>query len=165
MHSWYTWCYVWKKSILFDRPCIHLRAWLFHGSVSDMMTPRSLSALVTPRRTSFMWYMLDTGLCLRVICCTLHLDSLNNRPAEDDQMARLLRSPCRSAASVGDLMDFTILVLSAKAATWLDLTVPGKEFAHRGDNMGLNMDPWGTHDVTGRAYEFAPNVAIICIRS
>ena len=49
-----------------------------------------------------MWYMLDTGLCLPVIRCALHLDSLNIRLAEDDQVARLLRSSCTSAASVGD---------------------------------------------------------------
>ena len=49
-----------------------------------------------------MWYMLDTGLCLPVIRCALHLDSLNTRLAEDDQVARLLRSSCSSAALVGD---------------------------------------------------------------
>ena len=50
-----------------------------------------------------MWYKLDTGLCLRVIRCALHLDSLNNRLGEDDQVERLLRSSCRSTASVGNL--------------------------------------------------------------
>ena len=49
--------------------------------------------------------MMDTGLCLQVICCALHLDSLNIRPAEDDQVARLLRSSCSSEASVGGFMD------------------------------------------------------------
>ena len=49
-----------------------------------------------------MWYMLDTGLCLPVIRCALDLDLLNIRLAEDDQVARLLRSSCSSAASVGD---------------------------------------------------------------
>ena len=112
-----------------------------------------------------MWCMLDTGLCLRVIRCALHLDSLNIRPAEDDQVARLLRSSCGSAASVGDLMDLKILVSSAKAATWLDLTVPGREFAYRRKNMGPNMDPLGTPDVTGRACEFTPNVVTLCIPS
>ena len=52
-----------------------------------------------------MWYMLDTGLCLRVVRCALHLDSLNIRPAKDYQVARLLRSSCSSAASVGNLTD------------------------------------------------------------
>ena len=50
-----------------------------------------------------MWYVLDTGLCFQVIRCALHLDSLNIRPAEDDQVARVLRSSCSIAASVGDL--------------------------------------------------------------
>ena len=49
-----------------------------------------------------MWYMLATGLCLQVIRCALNLDPLNIRPAEDDQVARLLRSSCSSAAFVGD---------------------------------------------------------------
>ena len=71
----------------------------------------------------------------------MHLDSLNIRPAEDEQVARLLRSSCSSVASVGDFMDLKILVSSAKAATWLDLTVPGREFAYRRNNMGPNMDP------------------------
>ena len=48
-----------------------------------------------------MWYMLDTGLCFPGIRCALHLDSLNTRLAEDDQVARLLRSSCSSAALVG----------------------------------------------------------------
>ena len=50
-----------------------------------------------------MWYKLDTGLCLRVIPCDLHFDSLNNRLGEDDQVARLLRSSCSSTAWVGNL--------------------------------------------------------------
>jgi len=50
-----------------------------------------------------MWYKLDAGLCLRIIRCALHLDSLNNRLGEDDQVARLLRSSCSSTASVGNL--------------------------------------------------------------
>ena len=50
-----------------------------------------------------MWYVLDTGLCFQVIRRALHLDSLNIRPAEDDQVARLLRSSCSIAASDGDL--------------------------------------------------------------
>ena len=74
--------------------------------------------------TSFMWYVLDTGLCFRVIRGALHLDSLNIRPAEDDQVVRLLRSSCNSAAWAGDFMDLKILVSSAKAAMWLHLTVP-----------------------------------------
>ena len=88
-----------------------------------------------------MWYVLDTGLCFRVIRCALHLDSLNVRPAEDDQVARLLRSSCSIAASVGDFMDLKILVSSAKAETWLDFTAPGREFAYRRNSMGPNMDP------------------------
>ena len=88
-----------------------------------------------------MWYKLDTGMCLRVIRCALHLDSLNIRPAEDDQVARLLRSSCSSAASVGGFMDLKILVSSTKAAKWLDLAEPGREFAYRRNNIGPNMDP------------------------
>ena len=88
-----------------------------------------------------MWYMLDTRLCLRVIRCAYFFCALNIRPPEDDKEARLLRSSCSSVASVGDFMDFKILVSSAKAATWLDLTVPGREFAYRRNNMGSNMDP------------------------
>ena len=84
-----------------------------------------------------MWYVLDTGLPFRVIRCALHLDSLNIRPAEDDQVARLPRSSCGIAASVGGLED---LVSSAKAETWLDFTAPGREFAHRRNSMGPNMD-------------------------
>ena len=48
-----------------------------------------------------MWYLLDTRLCLQVIRCALHLDSLNIRPAEDDQVVRLLRSSCSSVVVVG----------------------------------------------------------------
>ena len=55
-----------------------------------------------------MWYVLDTGLPFRVIRCALHLESLNIRPAEDDQVARLPRSSCGIAASVGDFMDLKI---------------------------------------------------------
>ena len=88
-----------------------------------------------------MWYKLDTGLCVRVIRCALHLDSLNIRPAVADQVARLLRSSCSSTASVGDFMDLKLLVSSARAATWLDLKESGREFAYRRNNMGLKMDP------------------------
>ena len=70
-----------------------------------------------------MWYVLDTGLCFQVTCCVLHLDLVNIRPADDKQVARLLRLSCNSAASVGDFMDLKILVSSAKAGTWLDFTV------------------------------------------
>ena len=50
-----------------------------------------------------MWYVLDTGLCFQVTRRALHLDSLNIRQAEDDQLARLLRSSCSIEASDGDL--------------------------------------------------------------
>ena len=50
-----------------------------------------------------MWHVLDTGLCFQVIRRALHLDSLNIRPAEDDQLARLLRSFCSIVASDGAL--------------------------------------------------------------
>ena len=70
---------------------------LFQYSLSEMTTPRSFSGLVMPRGISFMWYVEDTGLCFRVICCAMNFDSLNNRPAEDDRMTRLLRSSCESA--------------------------------------------------------------------
>lgn len=90
-----------------------------------------------------MWYILNTGLCFRVIRCALHLDLLNIRPAENDQVARLLRSSCNIAASVGDFMDLKILVSSAKAETWLDFTAPEREFAYRRNRMGPNMDPEG----------------------
>ena len=78
-----------NPSILFD-----FAHWshtcMFHDSLSEIMTPRSFSAMVTLRGTSFMWYVLDTGLCFRIIRCASHLDTLNIKPAEDDQVARLL---------------------------------------------------------------------------
>ena len=81
------------------------------------MTPRPLSALVTLKGTSFtMWYKLDTGLCVRVIRCALHLDSLYIRPAVADQVARLLRSSCSSTASVGDFMDLKALGVISKGS-------------------------------------------------
>ena len=115
-----------NPSILFE-----LAHWshtcLFCDSLSEMMTPRPLSALGTLKGTSFMWYKLDTGLCVRVIRCALHLDSLNIRPAVADQVAMLLRSSCSSAASVGDFMDLKFLLSSAKPATRLDLKESGRE--------------------------------------
>ena len=52
---------------------------------------------------------MGSEMCIR--------DRLNIRPAEDDQVARLLRSSCSSVASVGDFMDLKILMSYAKAAT------------------------------------------------
>ena len=129
-----------NPSILFD--CAHWsHTCLFHNSLSEMMTPRSFSALVTQRGTSFTQYVLDTTLCFRVIRCALYLDSLNIRPAEDDQVARRLWSSYSIAASVGDFVDLKILVSSAKAGTWLDFTAPGREFAYWRNSMGRNLDP------------------------
>ena len=50
---------------------------------------------------------------------------------------------CSSVASIGDFMDLKILVSSAKAATWLDLTAPGREFVYRRTTWGPIWTPEG----------------------
>ena len=90
--------------------------------------------------------------------CALHLLKLKFRLAESYHVARLDRSSWSCSASHVDVISLKIFVSSAKAAILLDLTVFGKEFTYRRNNMGSRIDPWGTPEVTGKGLDVAPSI-------
>ena len=51
---------------------------------------------------------------------------------------------------------FKILVLSAKAATRLDLITSGSEFAYKRNSKRRKIEPWGTSDITGSFFDEIP---------
>lgn len=63
----------------------------------------------TPRSISSVVFANIVPLSLRVIRRDLHLDSLNESPAEDDKESRYSRSICKSDISSGDFMNLNFL--------------------------------------------------------
>ena len=131
---------------------------------SDLLVPREVirdvntSAETASSWEPAIWYRKMTGLSFLVIRSALHLLKLNFRLAESDYVTRSNKSSWSCSASRVDVISLKIFALSAKAASWLDLTASGREFTYRRNNVGPRIHPCGTPEVTDKGLDVVPNV-------
>lgn len=91
------------------------------------------------------------------MCCCLHFFGLKTKPEEIDQASSLSRSFYRRIASWVEPTLWYSLVLSANEATLEFTTTSWRWFTCKINNIGPEMEPWGTPDVTSISGEVVPS--------